>query len=154
LGNTARQATAEILASNLAAVNELFSVEVLGLPWPSYLAAQRALQIPIMSAGWLEDIHDPHNWYQPYTVGAYGARQGMPAELQDQFRVLLEAGVAETDPDARHQIYLEMNQLYYDLNPGLILPIATGHGFRQRWIEGLIANPIFPDIWYYTISKN
>jgi peptide/nickel transport system substrate-binding protein len=154
LGNTARQATAEILASNLATVNELFAVEVLGLPWPSYLAAQRALQIPIMSAGWLEDIHDPHNWYQPYTVGAYGARQGMPAELQDQFRVLLEAGVAETDPDARHQIYLEMNQLYYDLNPGLILPIATGHGFRQRWIEGLIANPIFPDIWYYTISKN
>ena len=154
LGNTARQSTAEILASNLASVNELFSVEVLGLPWPSYLAAQRAHQIPIMPAGWLEDIHDPHNWYQPYTTGAYGSRQGMPDDLKAQFQALLEAGVAETDPDARHQIYLEMNQLYYDLNPGLILPVALGHSFRQRWVEGLIANPIFPDTWYYTISKN
>jgi peptide/nickel transport system substrate-binding protein len=154
LGNTARQSTAEILAGNLAAVNELFSVEVLGLPWPSYLAAQRARQIPIMPAGWLEDIHDPHNWYQPYTVGAYGARQGMPADLQDQFRVLLEAGVSETDQAARDAIYQDMNQLYFDLNPGLILPQATGHGFRQRWVEGLIANPIFPGIWFYPISKN
>jgi len=154
LGNTARQATAEILAANLATVNELFRVEVLGLPWPSYLAAQRALQIPIMSAGWLEDIHDPHNWYQPYTVGAYGSRQGMPAELKDQFRVLLEAGVSETDPAARDAIYKDFNQLYFDLNPGLILPSALGHGFRQRWVQGLIANPIFPGIWFYPISKD
>jgi peptide/nickel transport system substrate-binding protein len=66
LGNTTRQIISEILATNLASVNELFSVEVLGLPWPAYLTAQRASQIPIMTAGWQEDIHDPHNWYQPY----------------------------------------------------------------------------------------
>jgi peptide/nickel transport system substrate-binding protein len=154
LGNTARQSTAEIFANNLATVNELFSVEVLGLPWPSYLAAQRASQIPIMSAGWLEDIHDPHNWYQPYTTGAYGSRQGMPDDLKAQFQVLLEAGVSETDPAARDTIYKDMNQLYYDLNPGLILPHALGHNFRQRWIQGLVGNPIFPGIWFYPISKD
>lgn len=154
LGNTARQSTAEIFANNLATVNELFSVEVLGLPWPSYLAAQRAHQIPIMSAGWLEDIHDPHNWYQPYTVGAYGSRQGMPDDLKDQFRVLLEQGVSETDPAARDTIYKEMNQLYYDTNPGLILPHALGHNFRQRWIQGLVGNPIFPGLWFYPVSKD
>ena len=41
-GNTTRQICAEILAANLAAVNPKFVVEILGLPWPAYLAAQRA----------------------------------------------------------------------------------------------------------------
>lgn len=154
LGNTSRQIIAEIMSAGLAEVNELFSVEILGLPWPSYLASQRAGQIPVMTAGWLEDIHDPHNWYQPYTVGAYGARQHMPADLQDQFRALLEAGVAETDPDARHEIYLDFNQLYYDLVPGVPIVNATGHGFTQRWVQGLVLNPIFPGVYFYTVSKN
>lgn len=154
LGNTSRQNVAEIMSAGLGAVNELFSVEVLGLPWPSYLTAQRASQIPIMTAGWLEDIHDPHNWYQPYTTGAYGARQNLPAELADQFRALLEAGIAETDPAARHQIYLEMNQLYYDTVPGVPTVNATGHAYEQRWVSGRILNPIYPGINFITISKS
>ena len=51
-GNTTRQTIAEILAGNLSAVNELFQVETLGLPWPAYLRAQRAKQLPLMT-GWL-----------------------------------------------------------------------------------------------------
>jgi hypothetical protein len=47
-GNTTRQIVAEIMAANLAEINEKFVVEILGLPWPAYLAAQRAKQIPIM----------------------------------------------------------------------------------------------------------
>ncbi len=35
-GNTTRQIMAEIMQANLAAVNEKFVVEILGLPWPSY----------------------------------------------------------------------------------------------------------------------
>jgi peptide/nickel transport system substrate-binding protein len=154
LGNTSRQITAEILAAGLSEINELFSVEILGLPFPAYLTAQRNRQIPIMTAGWQEDIHDPHNWYQPYTVGAYGARQGLPTELTEQFRVLLDAGVAETDPDARHQTYLEFNQLYYDLVPGFPIVNATGHGYTQRWVEGVVLNPLFSGIYYYPIHKN
>ena len=89
-GNTSRQIIAEILAANLAQVNPKFVVEILGLPWPAYLAAQRAKQIPIMTAGWLEDIHDPHNWYQPYSIGAYGGRQSLPADLTAQFKTILD----------------------------------------------------------------
>jgi peptide/nickel transport system substrate-binding protein len=153
-GNTTRQITAEILAANLSAVNELFSVEILGLPWPAYLAGQRAGQIPILTGGWLEDIHDPHNWYQPYTTGAYGARQRMAADLKAQFKELLDAGVAETDPAARHQIYLDFNQLYFEMVPGTPVVLATSHGFEQRWVHGRILNPIFPGTYYYTIWKD
>jgi ABC-type transport system substrate-binding protein len=152
-GNTTRQIVAEILQANLAQVNEKFVVETLGLPWPAYLAAQRAFKIPIMTAGWQEDIHDPHNWYQPYTTGAYGSRQGMPEDMRAQFKALLDAGVGETDPAKRNTIYQEFNQLYYDLVPGVPLVYATSHGFEQKWLEGRIFNPIFSGDIYASMTK-
>jgi ABC-type transport system substrate-binding protein len=152
-GNTTRQIVAEILAGNLVQVNEKFLVETLGLPWPAYLAAQRAGQIPIMTAGWQEDIHDPHNWYQPYTTGSYGGRQNMPADLKAQFKAILDRGVGETDPAKRADIYKEANQLYYDTVPGVPLVSATSHGFEQKWLEGRIFNPIFPGDYYAPMSK-
>ncbi len=152
-GNTTRQIFAEILQANLSSVNEKFVIEVLGLPWPAYLAAQRAHKIPIMTGGWLEDIHDAHNWYQPYTTGTYGARQNMPADLKDQFKALLDEGVSLIDPEARHEVYKQFNQLYYDSVPGVPVVLATAHGYEQKWVEGRIMNPIFSNIYYRTISK-
>jgi peptide/nickel transport system substrate-binding protein len=153
-GSQIRQTVAEILAGNLATVNELFSLETLGLPWASYLRSQRAKQLPIMTGGWQEDIHDPHNWYQPYTTGTYGARQSLPDELKAQFKEILERGVAETDPAKRAEIYKEANQLYYDQAVGIPLDITTSHGYRQRWVQGEILNPIFPGFYYYTMFKD
>jgi peptide/nickel transport system substrate-binding protein len=153
-GNNTRQTVAEILAANLAKVNPLFSVETLGLPWAAYLRAQRAQLLPIMVGGWLEDIHDPHNWYQPYTTGTYGGRQALPDDVKAQFKAILDKGVAELDPAKRAEIYKGANTLYYDLAVGTPLVLVTQHSFRQRWIQGEIINPIFPGIYYYTMSKN
>ncbi len=152
-GNTTRQIVAEILQASLAEVNEKFVVEVLGLPWPAYLTAQRAHKIPIMTGGWLEDIHDAHNWYQPYTTGTYGARQNMPDDLKAQFKALLDEGVALVDPAARHEVYKKFNQLYYDEAPGFPLVLATSHGYEQKWVEGRVMNPIFSGLYFPTISK-
>lgn len=152
-GNTTRQIYAEILQANLAEVNEKFVVEVLGLPWPSYLAAQRAHKIPIMTAGWLEDIHDAHNWYQPYTTGTYGARQNMPDDLRAQFKTLLDEGVNLVDPAARHEVYMEFNQLYYDTVPGVPVTLATAHGYEQSWVQGRVLNPIFSGTYYLPMWK-
>jgi peptide/nickel transport system substrate-binding protein len=153
-GNNTRQIVAEVMAGNVSSVNELFSIETLGLPFAAYLRAQRAFQIPIMTGGWLEDIHDAHNWYQPYTVGAYGARQRLSDELKEQIRPILEAGVSETDPAKRAEIYAELNQLYYDQAIGVPIVLSTTHGFTQRWVQGLNTNPILPGIYFYTISKD
>ncbi len=152
-GNSTRQIYAEILQQNLAEVNEKFVVEVLGLPWPAYLTAQRAHRIPIMTGGWLEDIHDAHNWYQPYTTGTYGARQNMPEEMRAEFKALLDEGVALVDPEARHEVYLKFNQLYFDYAPGFPVVLATSHGYEQKWVQGRIMNPIFSGTYYRTISK-
>ncbi len=152
-GNTTREIYTEIVSSNVSSVNPKFVVETLGLPWPSYLAAQRAHKVPMMTGGWLEDIHDPHNWYQPYTTGTYGARQNLPEDLAAQFKALLDEGVAAIDFDTRSQIYTEFNQLYYDQAVGVPLVLATSHGYEQKWVEGRVMNPIFSNIYYYPISK-
>jgi ABC-type transport system substrate-binding protein len=152
-GNLNRQTVAEILAANLAQINPKFNVEILGLPWPAYLSAQRASQIPIMTAGWQEDIHDPNDWYQPYTVGAYGSRQNLPAALKAQFLPLLNQGAALTDPTARTAVYKQINQLYFDQAVGAPLVLQTAHGYQQNWVNGVVRNPEFPDIYFYPISK-
>jgi len=152
-GNSARQTVAEILAGNLAKVNDKFQLETLGLPWAAYLRAQRAKLLPIMTGGWQEDIHDPHNWYQPYTTGTYGGRQSLPDDVKAQFKTILDKGVAELDPAKRAVIYKEANQLYYDLAIGTPLVLVTSHTFRQRWMGPEFLNPIYPGFYYYNMTK-
>lgn len=153
-GNTTRQITSEILASNLAAVNEKFVVGTLGLPWASYLAAQRAKQIPIMTAGWIEDIADPDNWFQPYTTGTYGGRQNLPADLKAQFKDLLNQGNTATTNDARAAIYKQITQMYYDQAIGIPIVLQTSHAYEQRWVHGVVRNALFPGFYFKTISKD
>jgi peptide/nickel transport system substrate-binding protein len=153
IGNTTRQTVAEIMGNELALVNELFSVEVIGLPWPTFLRNQRAMTLPVFISGWIEDIHDPHNWYQPYIIGTYGRRQSLPADITAEFAELINAGVAEADPAKRAVIYTELNQKIYDLAPQIILAFATGRHYEQRWVEGYYYNPISPGNPYYSLSK-
>lgn len=153
-GNTSRQIISEILAANLAAVNDLFQVEIVGLPWPTFLRTLRASEAPYFTSGWVEDIHDPHNWYQPYMVGTYASRQTLPADLKAQFQDILNRGVGATDPAERQAIYEEANALYFEQVPTVLLATATTHGFDQRWVHGRVLNPIFSGDYYYGVYKD
>ncbi len=153
-GNTSRQIVSEILSSSMAEINELFVIETVGLPWPTFLRTIRAKEAPYFVSGWVEDIHDPHNWYQPYMIGTYASRQNLPADLKAQFSDILDRGVGETDPAKRQAIYEEANALYYDQVPTLLLATATSHGFEQRWVHGFIHNPIFSGNYFYTAYKD
>jgi peptide/nickel transport system substrate-binding protein len=152
-GNTQRQSVAEIMAANLSAVNELFLVEVLGLPWPAFLQAQRALTLPIFISGWLEDIHDPHNWYQPYLTGTYGRRQSLPEDKVALYQDLLNKGVAEVDPAKRAEIYAQVNQAQFDDPSLILLATATTRRYEARWVEGYYYNPIYSGLYFYAFSK-
>jgi peptide/nickel transport system substrate-binding protein len=153
-GNPTRQVVAQILAANIYAVNPKFIVDVVGLPWPNYLTEQRAGTIPIMTAGWMEDIHDPHNWYQPYLIGAYGGRAHVPDSLKAQFKTLIDQGVAANGFAARDTIYKQLNQLIYNNAMFIFMGGPTNHNFVQRRVHGLVQNPIFPGRYYYMIYKD
>jgi peptide/nickel transport system substrate-binding protein len=152
-GNLARQTAAQILQSNISAVNDKFIIEVVGLPWPTFLQNQRARKLPIFFSGWIEDLHDPHNWVVPYTIQTYGARQGLPEEVTAQFQEIINRGVAEADPAARQAIYEEFNDLYYELAPTILLSTLQGRHYQQRWMEGYYNNPILAGHYFYAYSK-
>ena len=152
-GNTSRQAIAEILANNVASINNLFVIETVGLPWPTFLRTIRNRQAPYFVSDWLEDIHDPHNWYVPYLIGAYALNQSLPDELRSQFKDLINQGVAETDPAARQAVYEQLNQIFYDQAPTILLAVATSHDFEQRWVRGTVLNPIHPGYYFYPMYK-
>lgn len=152
-GNTSRQTIADVLAINIASVNNLFVIETVGLPWPAFLRTIRSRQAPYFVSGWAEDIHDPHNWYVPYMIGTYALRQSLPDSLKEQFRELINRGVAETDPEARQAVYEQLNQLFYDQAPAILLAVATSHAFEQRWVKGAVLNPIHPGYYFYPMYK-
>ncbi len=154
IGNTTRQTVAEILGTTLSEVNDKFQVEVIGLPWPTFLRNQRAQTLPLFISGWLEDIHDPHNWFQPYLIGTYGRRQSLPEDLTAQFQDLVNQGIAASDPAKRAEIYTELNQAVYDSAAHIILAIPTTRHYEQRWVNGYYYNPIYSNFYYYVLSKN
>jgi peptide/nickel transport system substrate-binding protein len=155
-GNTTRQTLVEMVSLNVNTVNELFIIESVGLPWPAFLRSINAKLAPLFFVGWHEDIHDPHNWYVPYLVTFYAQRQSIPDEIQSQFIPLINAGVLESDPAARNEIYRELNQLVYDNAPGIIGVLSTSHNFLPRYVTGVKYNQNYSNQVYgifYTLSE-
>jgi len=154
IGNTTRQTVAEILSNSLSAINEKYVVETVGLPWPAFLQAQRDLRLPVFISGWLEDIHDPHNWVVPYLTGTYGRRQSMPEDMKAQFQSLVDQGISAATPAEREAIYFQLNDLVYENVPNVLLAVATGRRYEQPYTRGWYYNPIYPGDYYYPLSKD
>jgi peptide/nickel transport system substrate-binding protein len=153
-GNVTRQTIAQILQTNFSDLDPKFNIEIIGLPWPSFLAAVRASVLPLYISGWQEDIHDPHNWAQPFLVGTYAARQVMPDWMLAEFQELVSAGVGAGTPEERAAIYQQLTQLDYDYAPAIRLAVATGRHYEPRWVTGYYYNPIYgADSRYYTLGK-
>ncbi|MBN1137945.1 MAG: hypothetical protein JXM73_15250, partial [Anaerolineae bacterium] len=112
----------------------------------------RAAQLPLTASGWIEDIHDPHNWVQPFTVGTYGGRTNLPEELSAQFNELVTAGVLAADPAEREQIYFDLQQLFYDEAVQITLSQAAGVRYEQRWVQDWYYNPLLFAGYYYALD--
>ena len=148
-GNTTRQTVAAILQTNFAAIDPKYQIEIVGLPWPTLLRAFRAVQLPVAVSGWIEDIHDPHNWVQPFTIGTFAGRQSLPDDLKAQFQALVDAGVATADPAEREKIYFDLQKLHHDTAIQITLAQATGTRYEQRWVKEWYYNPILFAGYYY-----
>lgn len=151
-GNSARQTVAEILQAEFSAINSNYRIESVGLPWPTFLSSFQSGQIPAVASGWLEDIHDPHNWVHPFTIGTYAGRQRLPEDLVAQFAELVNAGVSATDPAERAAIYAELQQLHHDQAIQVTLAQALGARYEQRWVNGWYYNPIESGTYYYSLT--
>jgi peptide/nickel transport system substrate-binding protein len=151
-GNLARQTALQILQTNFRNIDPKFQVEIVSLPWPAFLAGIRASHFPIFFSGWGEDIHDPHNWAQPFLVGTYAYRQNMPDWMVEEFQVLVEAGVTGLTDEERAEAYSAIQQLDFEYVPGIRGAVPTGRTYQQRWVSDWMYNPMlrFP---FYEYAK-
>jgi len=155
VGNTLRQTIAELLQAGLQEAGSQFVVEVVGLPWPTFLANINAEKIPIFIIGWLSDYFDTHNWTSTFTSAYYSFKQNFPDELRAQFTEINSRAVQEVDPAKREKIYKEeFNPLYHETAPAMLLYTLIGRHYAQPWERGWYANPVYSNLWYYALSKD
>lgn len=148
----AGQLAALILQSNLALINPLYQVDVVGLSRPVYEAAQQNRLLPVAFVTQTEVLPDPHAWLAPLFGPPVATFQQLPSDLQQQFLDLIEVGSATTDPAGREQSYQLLNQLYWQNLPQLWLPTPAGTSYQQRWVKNWFYTPHFPPTYYYAYA--
>jgi len=154
-GNTQRQTIAELLQAGLQEAGEQYVVEVVGLPWPTFLQANRAKKLPIFIIGWQSDYYDTHNWSYTFTAGYYAFRQSFPEELRQEFTVICSKAVTEVDTTKRAQIYKEeFNTKYYETAPSILLFNVKQRHYEPLYVNGWYANSMYSNRWYYVLSKD
>jgi len=152
--NRPDQKIAEIFAHELTSLNPNFKIAAVGLESDDYNQRYRDGRLPIFSKNWLEDIHDPHNWVVPYTIGNFSRQLNLPADLIHRFEEIIDRGVTEPDPEARGNIYREFNLLFYDQAPVILMYLSIDRQYQQRWVRGWYNNPLYPGLYYYVLGKD
>ena len=154
-GNTQRQTIAEILQAGLQEAGEQYVVEVVGLPWPTFLQANSAKKLPIFIIGWQSDYYDTHNWSYTFTAGYYAFKQNFPVELRKEFSEICSEAVVMTDPVARDQFYKdEFNTKFHEVAPSILLFNPKQRHYEPLYVNGYYANPMYSNRWYYVLSKD
>lgn len=150
----ARMAISKILSDEFGKLDPRFKIVVSDIESGEYNNLRNAHKLPFTTTGWVEDIHDPHNWVYPFTLGNVGRWQSMDAGFLNQVRDIISKAVAQTDPQMRAQLYHEFNQLYYDQAPAILLFQSVGRHYQQRWVNGWYGNPVFPGPYFYVLWKD
>jgi peptide/nickel transport system substrate-binding protein len=93
--------------------------------------------------GWLADYAHADNFVVPFmhSEGSYSYFQsyGYP-ELDAK----IVAAFQETDPEEQQAKYDEIQEIYYEDAPGIILAQPLGRRWFTKYIEGFYFNPCIP----------
>jgi peptide/nickel transport system substrate-binding protein len=127
----------QLMAADLEAVG--FTVNPTGVPWnPDFLDAALSGGAPMYLLGWTGDFGDPDNF-----IGTFFQAQSPEWGYDNpEVRDLLDQAEAETDQDARVELYQEANRLIMEDLPGL--PYASTEpalAFRPG-VEGFEPSPV------------
>ena len=157
MGDDVRRIAADVIKANVEALNPKFQIEILNLPWPTFLQVRTEGKLPILISGWQEDYHDPSNWVQAFmsSTGSYARAQHFPADTAARYDALVSRGLKTIDPVDREAIYQELQNLAYEDAITIFLYQAVRHRFFQAWVEGWYFNPLQsePYAWIYALSK-
>ena len=143
-GNDMRKSACDMLAANLFAINNKFQVTVLPLDWGTgilpLIKTQAATNYVV---GWGADYPHAHNFIYPFmhSNGAYAKFQGYGNPTLD---AKISAALLEPDPELQKDKYYELQQIFYDDAPGVMLYQPSGRRYFTKYISGFYFNPMIP----------
>jgi peptide/nickel transport system substrate-binding protein len=142
-GNLERRTACEIIQANLFSINEKFTVLIQVMQWPTLIRGMYAGLLPMFQIGWQADYPDAHNFVFPYmhSGGTFSAWQNYSNPAVD---ALIADGISAATSAERDSIYRQLDQLYYDDAPGIIICQPLGRRYFRSWVKGYIYNPVDP----------
>jgi peptide/nickel transport system substrate-binding protein len=155
-GNAERATLCQILKRNIEKLNPKFRIDVRPVEWPAFLDAYKASKLPIFIIGWQADFPDAHNFAftMMHSMGDYPATQHYSNPKADE---LVNAAIAEIDPEKRRKLYVKLQEIEYDDVPHLVIVDSVRYRVQRDWVKGYIHNPIFPDApwgsYFHSLSK-
>ncbi len=153
-GNLNRRTACEILQANLFSINEKFTVLIQVMQWPTLLRGMYTQLLPMFQIGWRADYPDAHNFVYPFMHSA-GTFSGWQNYSNPEVDALIADGISAATEAERERIYGELDQLYFDEVPGILLHQELGRRYFRSWVKGFYYNPVLPSNLgnIYALSK-
>jgi peptide/nickel transport system substrate-binding protein len=143
------EAQALILKDGVESLNDKFQINVMALPEARFDELMARQPIPVGMWSWTTpEFRDPHSYYMDsaHPEGRWGTLAGLGEgyENPDEIARMIEEANRELDPDARADLYVELQQVMFDEAPSL-LPAQESLVLAYRdWLTGVVANPMWP----------
>ena len=167
-GNVARQTIAEVIATTVESINPLFHVPIFSVDWGSvYIPQLLSWELNMFIVGWGADYPHPDNFIYTF-MGRYGdfsyfQNNEPPHGIDyraiwndgtlygsDYVEARLEEARLAADPT---EIYYEMQEIYYEDCPGVVVVEPTSRRWHREWIQGWYYNGIYSGSYCYAIWK-
>jgi peptide/nickel transport system substrate-binding protein len=148
------QETGELIQAFLAAVG--INAEIQSPAWPDpYISdlTEDGTKHDLFMLGWVGDNGDPDNFLCVFFCGgdtSFDNVDAQPAPPDEEIANLLKDAVAETDFEARQQIYEEANRLIHERIISVPVVHRTPPTLFRANIQGYVPSPVREDLTYLT----
>jgi len=161
-GNEARRRAGLLLKDSIDKLNVGFTIDVLELDWPTFLAKTRQGTAPLFCVGWVVDYGDPHDFAVPFghsTQGTLAKRVGLNITGLDDKII---AASLMTDASERQKAYTEIQNIMNKEARYIWLVQPTTYLVFRDWVQVTIdpdlkipdqANPNYYGFYLYTMWK-
>jgi peptide/nickel transport system substrate-binding protein len=155
-GNFPRKTGCEFLKAGLESAtcdpNGVFTINVIGIDWGTYLTAAATHGLACYAIGRVADFPDPHDFAFPFyhTGGALAGWQNYSNSTMD---ALIDQGIVTPNGPARQAIYHNIQVLAVADVPDFPIDQPIIRHFEKDWVNGWYCSAIYPGLYFYNMWK-
>jgi peptide/nickel transport system substrate-binding protein len=99
----------------------------------------------MFQTGWTLDYPDPDDVVVPF-MASYGWFAQCQSYGYPELDELIAEGETAVNSSMRQPIYYQLQQIYYDDAPSIMLAQPLGRRFFTRYVQGFYFNPMIPGL--------